>query len=246
MANWGKNSQLLNDELSHHGILGMKWGVRRYQNKDGSLTAAGRKHYGYGPNGELVKKGFIDKAFDRKAEKLSKTSPTREHMKASDSDSAVTKRVKNDYNNMSESEFFKKYSVTKDTYAKRVKKYGDPYMNAPAAKLGKKLAANMNEKKRIEAAKREAERDLVDRKILKRGIDSFKEIQGSDLKDKKGRVILTKDDIDSQMAALAQVHLNDKRLSDKAKERVMDTVHTLDNYIVVYNVSTGKYSVRKE
>ena len=32
-------------ELQHHGIKGMKWGVRRYQNKNGTLTAAGKKRY---------------------------------------------------------------------------------------------------------------------------------------------------------------------------------------------------------
>ena len=33
------------DELYHHGIKGMKWGVRRYQKKDGTLTSAGKKRY---------------------------------------------------------------------------------------------------------------------------------------------------------------------------------------------------------
>lgn len=32
-------------ELRHHGIKGQKWGVRRFQNKDGSLTPAGAKRY---------------------------------------------------------------------------------------------------------------------------------------------------------------------------------------------------------
>jgi len=34
-----------NNELYHHGIRGMKWGVRRYQNSDGTLTPAGKKRY---------------------------------------------------------------------------------------------------------------------------------------------------------------------------------------------------------
>ena len=45
--------QTYKNELYHWGIKGMKWGVRRYQNKDGTLTAAGKKHYnGVGNAGE--------------------------------------------------------------------------------------------------------------------------------------------------------------------------------------------------
>lgn len=38
----------LNDELCHFGIKGQKWGIRRFQNEDGSLKSAGKKRYGDG------------------------------------------------------------------------------------------------------------------------------------------------------------------------------------------------------
>ena len=45
--------------LEHHGIKGQKWGVRRFQNKDGSLTTAGRKRYNVDIDREQKK---LDKA----------------------------------------------------------------------------------------------------------------------------------------------------------------------------------------
>lgn len=54
------------DELMHHGILGQKWGVRRYQNPDGSLTEEGKQRY-LNPDGSLSDKAplKIKSAYNR-------------------------------------------------------------------------------------------------------------------------------------------------------------------------------------
>ena len=45
MSMWEYNYSNHYNELYHYGILGMKWGVRRYQNKDGSYTKLGMERY---------------------------------------------------------------------------------------------------------------------------------------------------------------------------------------------------------
>lgn len=58
--------------LCHHGILGMKWGIRRYQNPDGSLTAAGKARYGSSNTNSIKKAKTIVASISEQVKKDSK------------------------------------------------------------------------------------------------------------------------------------------------------------------------------
>ena len=59
-----------NNELYHHGVKGQRWGFRRYQNEDGSLTEAGRRHLDKKDN-KWAKKNY-DKITSKARKKVSK------------------------------------------------------------------------------------------------------------------------------------------------------------------------------
>ena len=87
---------LRSDEIYHHGIPGQRWGVRRYQNEDGSLTAAGRRRFNKVASkekeSERVKKDTLytlskdlkrtDKRYERASAKYEKTNNEKYQIKA--------------------------------------------------------------------------------------------------------------------------------------------------------------------
>ena len=83
-------------ELYHHGIKGQKWGVRRFQNTDGSLTAAGKKRYSKSEREEIENNinNLTSQAIDKCQTLLNKANDDfNEYLKSMDEDIA---KIKND------------------------------------------------------------------------------------------------------------------------------------------------------
>lgn len=111
------------DELYHYGVLGMKWGVRRYQNKDGSLTAKGKKRYS------------SDAPDTSKSDKKENTKPKKKSVSEM-SDEELTKAIKR-------LEIEKRYrDLTKESRQSEISK-GRAFANRVIEKIGENTLTNL-------------------------------------------------------------------------------------------------------
>lgn len=80
--------------LAHHGVIGQIWGVRRYQNTDGSLTALGRKRRGIGKGSKIKSGGSSSSASDQVKKAVANYKAQRAQKKAQREKELAKARVK--------------------------------------------------------------------------------------------------------------------------------------------------------
>lgn len=170
------------NELYHWGIKGMKWGVRRYQNPDGSLTAAGRKRY-TDKDGNLNADGKkkFGNSVKTKTESEAET-PKRKSVKDMTDDelnkAVIRARQEDEYNRLRPEPKPEVKNATAKAFAKRlVNEVAVPALiNSGKNALQKALDKQANEllKDKVDPNSKEALQKTYDKLKLKNDIEKLK------------------------------------------------------------------------
>ena len=150
-----------NDELYHHGVKGQRWGVRRYQNADGTLTSAGMKRYDY-KTSDAYKNAS---AYDRR-----KMTNTHSNLSNYVGKKSANKIMYKKHNNMYKDESEYKKDIKKERFKRQVK----ASVAATAITTGALALQTIMENSDIYKARLDVNNMVVDAYAKSKGLNTVK------------------------------------------------------------------------
>lgn len=227
--NLNKPDILTNDELLHFGILGMKWGVRRFQNKDGTLTELGKAHLATlrASDPKKAKKFEVDALKNTEIIKKQKAKKRKKNLKKAQK---ILKQKR-----YMESEEYKKKEAKREEKAKRKV---EEQQKKQEQKIQAKAEAKEKRKRKLKEAisPLEAKKRRIIRQgpaAVSRNIDLFNE--------KERQAIYNKFDWQEK---LRQKTENKANARQRSFDRFIKTGDNINNLIRLVNSPMGK-SIRE-